>query len=84
MGVDVGGHLDARVTKPFLDILQGEAHFDEQAGAGVPQLMETDVREIVLFQKPVESVADVVGGVLCDDRVEIYEKLFLHRSSGGG
>ena len=45
MGVDVGGHLDVRVSQPFLHILEGEAHVNEQAGAGVPQLVEAEVGE---------------------------------------
>ena len=63
VGVDVGGHLDIRVSQPFLHILEGEAHVNEETCTGVPQLVEADVGKTVLFQKPVESVADVVRGV---------------------
>ena len=55
MRVHIGGHLDIRVSQPFLDILQGEAHIQEHTGAGVPQLMETDVGQDRRWQREQRS-----------------------------
>ena len=48
MGVDVGRGGDVAVTQPFLDLLHGHALFQQQAGAGVAQIVETDLPQAVV------------------------------------
>ena len=63
MAVDVRGHLDVRVTEPLLHVLQAVALRQQHAGAGVAQVVESDVGQVVLLQQLVEGVAHIVGGV---------------------
>ena len=63
MAVDVRGHLDVRVTEPLLHVLQAVALRQQHAGAGVAQVVEPDMGQVVLFQQLMEGVAYIVGGV---------------------
>ena len=51
MGVDVaGGGGDVAVTQPLLNILHSDTVRIEQAGAGMPQIVESDFLHLVAFQ----------------------------------
>ena len=63
MAVDVCGHLDVRVAQPLLHILQAVALRQQHAGAGVAQVVEPDMGQVVLLQQLVEGVAYIVGGI---------------------
>ena len=63
MAVDIGSHLDVRVAEPLLHVLQAVALRQQHAGAGVAQVVEPDVGQVVLLQQFVEGVAHIVGGV---------------------
>ena len=63
MAVDVRGHLDVRVTEPLLHVLQAVALRQQHAGAGVAQVVESDMRQVVLLQQLVEGVAYIIGGI---------------------
>lgn len=56
VGVDVAGGGDVAVTKPLLNILQGNAVGIEQAGAGMPQIMEADFLHPVALQNQREML----------------------------
>ena len=62
MAVDVCGHLDVRVAEPLRHILQTVALRQQHAGAGVAQVVESDMGQVVLLQQLVEGVAHIVGG----------------------
>mgnify|MGYP007101819534 FL=1 len=49
MAVDVRGHLDVRVAKPLLHVLQTVALRQQHAGAGVAQVVEPDMGQVVLL-----------------------------------
>ena len=51
VGVDVAGGGDVAVTKPLLNILQGNAVGIEQAGAGMPLRYNNDKRKKPLFSR---------------------------------
>ena len=63
MAVDVCGHLDVRVAEPLLHILQAVALRQQHAGAGVAQVVKSDMGQVVLLQQLVKGVAHIVGGV---------------------
>ena len=63
MAVDVYSHLDVRVAQPLLHVLQAVALRQQHAGAGVAQVVEPDMGQVVLLQQLVEGVAHVVRGV---------------------
>ena len=63
MAVDVRGHLDVRVSQLLLHVLQTVALRQQHAGAGVAQVVESDMGQVVLLQQLVEGVAYIVGGV---------------------
>ena len=63
MAVDVCGHLDVRVADPLLHVLQTVALRQQHAGAGVAQVVEPDMGQVVLLQQFVEGVTHIVGGV---------------------
>ena len=50
VGVDIAGGADVAVTKPLLNIFQGNAVGIEQAGAGMSQIMEADFLHPVALQ----------------------------------
>ena len=50
MGVDVAGGTDVAVSKPLLNIFQGNAVGIEQAGTGMPQIVEADFLHPVALQ----------------------------------
>ena len=59
VSIDVGCHLDIRVAQSFLHIFQSEAIVEKQTCAAMAQLMEANMRQIVLFQqgrKPVRYI----------------------------
>ena len=49
------------MAQPFLDLLQGYALFQQQAGAGVAQIVEADLPQTVVSQQPGKSVGHCVG-----------------------
>ena len=63
MAVDVCSHLDVRVAQPLLHVFQAVALRQQHAGAGVAQIVEPDVGQVVLLQQLVEGVAHIVRGV---------------------
>ena len=63
MAVDVCGHLDVRVAQPLLHVFQAVALRQQHAGAGVAQVVELDMGQVVLLQQLVEGVAHIVGRV---------------------
>ena len=60
--VDVCGHLNIGVTHVFLHIFQRKTVVQEQAGAAVPKLMETDMRQMVVLQEKREMGRYIVRG----------------------
>ena len=63
MAVDICGHLDVRVAQPLLHVFQAVALRQQHAGAGVAQVVEPDMGQVVLLQQLVEGVAHIIGGV---------------------
>ena len=63
MAVDVRGHLDVRVSQPLLYVLQTVALRQQHAGAGVAQVVEPDMGQVVLLQQLVEGVAYIIGRI---------------------
>ena len=63
MAVDVRGHLDVRVSQQLLHVLQTVALRQQHAGAGVAQVVEPDMGQVVLLQQLVEGVAYIIGGI---------------------
>lgn len=56
MPVDIPGRADVRVSQPVADFLKLEALGEQQAGAGVAQIVEPDIRQIVtLDETPLNS-----------------------------
>ena len=56
VGVDVAGGADVAVTKPLLNILQGNAVGIEQAGTGMPQIVEADFLHPIALQNQREML----------------------------
>ena len=63
MAVDICGHLDVRVSQPLLHVFQAVALRQQHAGAGVAQVVEPDMGQVVLLQQLVEGVAYIIGGI---------------------
>ena len=63
MAIDVGGHLDVGVAQPFLNILEIAAITQQEAGAGVSKIMETDMGKIMVLQKFRKTPCDVIRAV---------------------
>ena len=49
MAVNVGGHLNIRVSHVLLHVFQGKAAVEQEAGAAVAELMKADVRQAIVF-----------------------------------
>ena len=62
MPVNVCGHLNIGVTHVFLNIFQRKAVVQKEAGAAVPKLMETDMRQMVVLQEKREMGGNVIRG----------------------
>ena len=75
MGVDVRRGGDVAVPQPFLDLLHGYPLFQQQAGAGVPQIVKAYFPQAVLLQQLGEVVSDDIG----QDKVShlIHEQVAL-------
>ena len=58
--VNVCGHLNIGVTHVFLHIFQRKAVVQKEAGAAVPKLMETDMRQMVVLQEKREMGGNVI------------------------
>ena len=58
--VNVRGHLNIGVTHVFLHIFQGKSVVQKEAGAAVPKLMETDMRQVIVLQKKREMGGNVI------------------------
>ena len=63
MAVDICGHLDVRVSQPLMHVFQAVALRQQHAGAGVAQVVEPDMGQVVLLQQLVEGVAYIIGGI---------------------
>ena len=60
VGVDVGGGGQIRVPQVIGHVDEGHVLADEQAGEGVPQVVEADVPQAVLLQQLPEVVGRCV------------------------
>ena len=56
MCVDVGGGADIAVPQPLLDLLHGNAVFEQQRRAAVPQIVQTDVPQSLFPQQLAEAI----------------------------
>ena len=65
MPVNVCGHLNIGVTHVFLHIFQRKSVVQKEAGATVPKLMETDMRQVVVLQKKRKMGGNVIRGKGC-------------------
>ena len=61
MAVNIRRGGDVTVTKPLLDQLHLHALRDKERGAGVAQVVEANVLEVVLPQDRGKAVAHVIG-----------------------
>ena len=61
VGVNVGRGGDIAVAQPFLDLLHGHPLFQQQAGAGVPQIVEADLPQAMCF----EELSKALGNCIC-------------------
>ena len=59
MGVDVAGGADVTVAQPLLDVLESHTVCIEQGRTGVPEIVETDAAQSVLFQKLREGLREI-------------------------
>lgn len=62
MTVNVCGHLYVRVPHVFLHIFQGKSTVQKQTCTTVPKLMETDVRQVIVFQQQGKMRGYVIRG----------------------
>ena len=60
MTVNVRGGFDVAVTQPLLHILERKTHAQQIAGRAVPQLMETNLRQPMLFEKLLKLVCHII------------------------
>ena len=56
MGVNVGCGAEVAVPQPFLDLLQRHPVGQQQAGAGMPEIVEADDPQPAVFQQQIEVV----------------------------
>ena len=63
MGVGVDGDGDAGVSQEVLDQLGVDATLEEERGAGVPEIVEGNVREPRAFEKRREGPLAEVRGI---------------------
>lgn len=61
VSIDVCGGCEGAVAKPDLDLLHGNALPQEKAGAGVPEIVEADLLQAVLFKKLSKMLGHIVG-----------------------
>ena len=61
MAVDVRRGADVAVTQPFLDLLHGNIVGQQQRGAAMPEIVETDMPQAFHFQQLAEIAAEITG-----------------------
>ena len=61
MGVDIHGGADVAVAQPLLDQLQIDAVLQQQRGAAMPEIVETDMPQSFHFQQLAEIAAQVTA-----------------------
>ena len=54
--VDVRRRAEIAVSQPFLNLLHRDTVGQQEAGAGVPKIMQTDDAQVVLLENPLEAV----------------------------
>ena len=58
--VNVGGGADVAVPQPLLDLLHGDAVFEQKGCAAVAQVVQADVPQTLLPQELSEAVGDIL------------------------
>ena len=61
MGVEIRCCGEITVSQPLLNHLHGNAVGKQKTGIAVPEVVETDVAELVLAQNPLKPLIQVVG-----------------------
>ena len=61
MRVNIGGGADVAVPQPLLDLLHGDAVFEQQGRTAVPQIVQADVPQPLLPQQLSEAVGDIAA-----------------------
>ena len=59
MRINVRGGADVAVPQPLLDLLHGDAVFEQQGRAAVPQIVQADVPQPLFPQQLAEAVGDI-------------------------
>ena len=61
VAIDIRRGAHIAMSEPFLDLLHGDSLCEEHRGAGVPQVVEAYLLQLMLFQKLSEVFGDKVG-----------------------
>ena len=61
MRVNVGGGADVAVPQPLLDLLHGDAVFEQKGCAAVAQVVQADVPQPLFPQQLAKTVGDIAG-----------------------
>ena len=61
VAIDIRGGAHIAMSEPFLDLLHRHALGEEHRGAGVAQVVEADLLQVMLLQKLSEVPRDEVG-----------------------
>ena len=61
MRIDIRSGAEITVPHPELHLLHAHSRLYQKAGAGVPEVMEPDGRQIMLFEQPAKVRREKVG-----------------------
>ena len=77
MAVDVHGRLDRRVAELLLDVVQRFALLQEEAGEGVPHVVEANLLDVGLLENlspwvsPEPTRIDLLAGVVREEKLDL-------------
>ena len=72
MAVDVRRGADVAVTKPLLNLFHGHVVCQQQRGATVPEIVETDMPQAVLLQQLAEIGGNASGVEIQDLHILLF------------
>ena len=61
VAIDIGGGTHIAMSEPFLDLLHWHTLGEKHRGAGVAQIVESDLLQVMFLQKLSEVSGDEVG-----------------------
>ena len=81
MRIDIGCCVEIAVSQPSLNVFHGDLALEQQAGASVPEFVESDFSQVILLQNKGKMLGHIVRFLGLANVVHIHIVALMIRSA---